>query len=170
MKIVLETDRTILRPWKHSDCKDYYKIMDNPLVLKYLTVDHVTLEDVEAKIQSRIDEHNDHGFCLWAVVLKENKKLIGHCGLLYICDTKDIEVGYTLSPNYWNMGLATETAKASLEYGFKALKLETILGLVRPGNTRSQHVLEKIGMEYMGTTDKYYNINGLLLYKCTDKK
>jgi len=165
MKIILETDRIILRPWKHSDVDAYHKIIDNPLVYKYLTIDHLTLEEAEIKIQKRIKEQNDHGFCLWAMILKENNKLIGHCGLLYICDTKDIEIGYTLSPDQWGKRLATEAAKATLDYGFNTLKIETILGLVFPENTRSKHVLENIGMRFIGATDKYYGISGLLLYE-----
>ena len=165
MRIILETDRIILRPWKNSDTNDYHKIMNSPLVLKYLPVDHMTLEDIEAKIQSRIEQQNGHSFCLWAMTLKENNKLIGHCGLQYICDTKDIEVGYALSPDQWGKRLATEAAKATLDYGFNTLKVETIFGLVFPENTRSKHVLENIGMRFIGTTDKYYNITDLLLYK-----
>lgn len=164
MKIVLETERTILRPWRSSDLEDYYKIISNPLVLKYLPIENITVEETEAKLQSRIDQNNLNGFCLWAVILKANKQLIGHCGLQYICDTKDIELGYGFSPDFWNKGLATETAKASLDYGFKILKLETILGLVHKDNSGSKHVLEKIGMRYVCITDNYYNINGLLLY------
>ncbi|MCX6112365.1 MAG: GNAT family N-acetyltransferase [Proteobacteria bacterium] len=167
MKIILETDRIILRPWKHSDISDYHKMMDNPLVLKYLPIDHFTLEDAETKIQSRIDQQNDHGFCIWAMVLKENNKLIGHCGLQYICETKDIEVGYALSPDQWNRGLATEAAKASLDYGFKTLRLGIILGLVFPDNKSSKHILKKIGMKYVGITGKYYNANEMLLYELT---
>ena len=165
MKIILETDRIILRPWKRSDINDYHKIMENPLVLKYLPIDHITLEDLETKVQSRIDQQNDHSFCLWAMILKENSKLIGHCGLQYICETKDVEVGYALSPDQWNKGLATEVAKASLEYGFKTLELNIIFGLVNSNNANSKHVLEKIGMKFVGTTNKYYGINGLLLYE-----
>ncbi|MEI6093075.1 MAG: GNAT family N-acetyltransferase [bacterium] len=167
MKIVLETDRTILRPWRSSDLEEYYKIISNPLVLKYLPIDSITVEETEAKLQSRMDQHDLNGFCLWAVILKADKSIIGHCGLQYIYNTQDIELGYALSPAFWNKGLATETAKASLEYAFKTLKLKTILGLVNKDNAGSKHVLEKIGMKYVGVTDKYYDIKDLLLYKAT---
>ncbi|MEI6079171.1 MAG: GNAT family N-acetyltransferase [bacterium] len=163
MKIILETERTILRAWESSDLDDYAKIMSDPLVLKYLP--SLPPDYAKTKIDSRAEQQKNLGFCLWAVVLKENNKLIGHCGLQHIWNTKDVEIGYALAAPYWGMGLATEIAQASLNYGFKTLGLKEIIAVVFPDNPRSRHVLEKIGMKFVGTTDKYYDKKGLLLFE-----
>jgi ribosomal-protein-alanine N-acetyltransferase len=164
MKTVIETKRTYLRQWEREDLETYYKIISDPLVLKYLPIDYITYEQVRDKIEARIEQHDKYGFCMWAVIFKENNELIGHSGLQYIRDTQDIEVGYAFSPKYWGMGLATETAMAALEYGFNELKINTIVGLAVPENKASRSVLEKIGLKFVGPTDKYYGLKGLMMY------
>jgi [ribosomal protein S5]-alanine N-acetyltransferase len=164
MKTVIETQRTYLRQWEREDLDAYYKIISDPLVLKYLPINYITYDQVRDKIEARLEQHREHGFCMWAVIFKENNELIGHSGLQYITGTQDIEVGYAFSPKYWGMGLATETAKAALEYGFNELKIKTIVGLAVPENKASRGVLEKIGLKFVGPTDKYYNLKGLMMY------
>jgi RimJ/RimL family protein N-acetyltransferase len=51
-----------------------------------------------------------------------------------------------LSDKYWDKGLATEAAKAALQYGLDELKLTYIIAVVEPANTASIRVIEKLGM------------------------
>ena len=59
------------------------------------------------------------------------------------------------------MGLATEAAKYSIEYAFKELGLESVIGLTHPDNIASQKVLQKAGLIF--TEEAQYF--GMDLYK-----
>jgi ribosomal-protein-alanine N-acetyltransferase len=74
---------------------------------------------------------------------------MGWCGLQYLPDTDETEVGYLLGRDYWGRGLATEGSVASVKYGFDELGLEFIVGIVHPEHVASQRVLEKSGLSFV---------------------
>ena len=90
------------------------------------------------------------GFGRWGCVLGAEDRLIGMCGLKYLSDLDEVDIGYRFLPAYWGNGYATEAARASIDYGFNSIGLEQIIGLVMPENTPSIRVLERIGMRCDG--------------------
>jgi RimJ/RimL family protein N-acetyltransferase len=67
------------------------------------------------------------------------------------------EVVYHLVRRHWGKGLATEMARASLDFGFNVKRFDRIVAIAKPANTASIHVMEKIGMHFEKQTS-YYNI------------
>ena len=63
----------------------------------------------------------------------------------------EYELGYALGTRWWGLGYATEAASAVRDYALGELALPRVLALVRPDNAASIHVVEKIGMERVGT-------------------
>jgi RimJ/RimL family protein N-acetyltransferase len=57
-----------------------------------------------------------------------------------------VEVGWRLHPDHWGHGYATEAAGASLRFGFDEAGLVEIVAFTTTLNTRSQAVMERIGM------------------------
>jgi RimJ/RimL family protein N-acetyltransferase len=57
-----------------------------------------------------------------------------------------VEVGWRLHPDHWGHGYATEAAGASLDFGFGEAGLDEIIAFTTTLNTRSQAVMERIGM------------------------
>ena len=90
------------------------------------------------------------GYGRWSCVFKENKRVIGFCGLKYLEDLNVVDVGYRFLPGYWGQGLATEACLASVTFGFEVLRLNRIVGFVLPENVASIRVLEKVGMSSEG--------------------
>ena len=90
------------------------------------------------------------GYGRWACVLKETGAVIGFCGLKYLPDLNEVDVGFRFLPEYWGQGIATETCSACIAFGFDVLKLDRILGLVLAENKASIRVLEKCGMTRNG--------------------
>jgi len=86
----------------------------------------------------------------WAVETFSTRDLLGWCGLQYLPETGEIEVGYLLGRDYWGNGFATEAARASIDYGFENLEIDNIIAVVHPGNLASIHVIEKLGMAFTG--------------------
>jgi RimJ/RimL family protein N-acetyltransferase len=60
------------------------------------------------------------------------------------------DLGYGLARDAWGKGLATEAARAVVDYGFSALGLAKVWARTDPRNAASVRVLEKLGMRREG--------------------
>jgi ribosomal-protein-alanine N-acetyltransferase len=128
-------------------------------VMKYLGVSGPrTREKTQNTIDAILRHWQNHGFGIWAIDHKADRRLIGWCGLQVLEKTPEVEVAYLLAKEYWNQGLATEAARAAVEYGFNGLNLKRIVAIARPENVGSYRVMEKIGMKYERDAH-YYNVD-----------
>ncbi len=151
-KIVLETPRLILREWRPDDWVRFKPIAADPRVIRYVGTGQVPSdEQIRTYIETARKLYRDEGFCLWPLVSRKNRELIGFCGLDHLWGGDEIEIGYWLAPDYWGKGLATEAAQAVLEYGFDQLGLERIVAVAHPENQASIRVLQKLGMAFERT-------------------
>ena len=76
------------------------------------------------------------------------KKKDDHRTIGIITLRKDGELGilgYSILPEFWNMGFATEACKRIVNFGFECLELSTIQASTTENNVASMKVLEKIG-------------------------
>jgi ribosomal-protein-alanine N-acetyltransferase len=158
----IKTERLNLRPFTLQDAEPLRQILCVPGVLEYFpSSDPPDLERVQKLVQKQIDHWREHDFGWWAVETIEEGELIGWSGLQYLPETDEIEIGYLLSKPYWGEGLATESAIAGLDYGFRTLEIQEIVGIVHPENITSQRVLQKIGLEYQEEAEYF----GMACYK-----
>jgi RimJ/RimL family protein N-acetyltransferase len=58
-----------------------------------------------------------------------------------------VDIGYRFIQQHWGKGYATESAQATLDYGFSVLQFEEICSFADLRNEPSQRVLSKIGLE-----------------------
>jgi len=152
MKIILETERLILREIKLDDKEELLKLYTDPEVLRYTGESAVqSLEEMEEAIKIRIKNYTKYGYGRWATILKEGNKFVGWAGLAYLPEFDEIDLGYRFFQDYWGMGIATEASKAILDYGFDNLGLDRIIAIAMKENKASIRVMQKIGMVF----DKY---------------
>lgn len=151
----IETARLRLRHLILDDLDALFGIYSNPEVMKYVGKGARTKDETLAALIKMI-EHWKHGFGMWAIIHFGNSKFIGRCGLCFLDNTPEIELGYTLDKPYWNMGLATEASLAILKYGFEQIGLKRIVAIARPENLASQRVMQKVGMKFEKNAH-YYN-------------
>ena len=150
MDAVIETNRLLLRPFTEDDASLLYELNLDPEVIRYT---HDPIADVEHAKQVlnevMLPQYSlyDHG--RWAVHLRSNHEFMGWCGLKYLSETNEVDLGYRLMKKFWGKGYATEAALACIEYGFNTLNLPVIIGRALPGNLASIKVLEKCGMKYL---------------------
>jgi [ribosomal protein S5]-alanine N-acetyltransferase len=110
-----------------------------------------TREWVATWLQTCSERYQKQGFGPYAVVEKNERKVIGYCGLFYFPDVNgrpEIEIGYRLARCAWGQGYATEAAGAVRDYAFQMLDLSRLIAIVDPCNAASIRVAEKIGMRY----------------------
>lgn len=151
MNIILETERLILRQFTEADVPLVRELNSQPGVLQYIPEPILTSDEQAKRVLVNIilpQYEKDLG--RWATHIKETNEFIGWCGLKWLKENNEIDLGYRFLPSAWGKGYATEIAKATLNYGHHILKLEKITAHAHTGNTASQKVLEKIGMQYVG--------------------
>ena len=159
MNVIIETDRLLLRSFVEDDASLLYELNSDPAVTVY-TLDLMTDPEQAKKVINEviIPQYTLYNHGRWAVNLKDGLQFIGWCGLKYVAERNEVDLGYRLMKKFWGKGYATEAAFASLEYGFDKINLQQIVGRALPGNLASIKVLEKCNMQYVG--DEY--IDGLL--------
>ena len=150
MKVILETDRLLLREYVEDDAEAFFKLNSDPEVLRF--VPDKRLLTVEQARQILVDhpiaDYRKHGFGRGACILKSTGEQIGFAGLKYLEELGEVDVAFRLMRAHWGLGLATEAALASVRYGFADLGLKRIIGLVMPENIASVRVLKKTGLHY----------------------
>ncbi|WP_405269578.1 GNAT family N-acetyltransferase [Cellulophaga sp. Ld12] len=91
-------------------------------------------------------EHNLGGKL--ALIHKQTRTFIGLAGLLVqeIYEKKEIEIAYSLLPAYWNMGYATEAAKACIGYAISNHLCSSLISIIHKDNIPSQKVAQRNGL------------------------
>ena len=151
---MLETPHLILRKLMRADAADMNEFSRREEVSKYLLWDrHTSMRYTKAYLSDLLRSYRDFTYFEWAVTLKENRKMIGTCGFTkFHYGSNTGEIGYSLHPDYWGRGYATEAAKATVEFGFSELDLHQIEAYFVLENTASRRVMEHCGMTYQGET------------------
>jgi [ribosomal protein S5]-alanine N-acetyltransferase len=90
------------------------------------------------------------GLGMWVTLERATGKPVGFHLLNHIQGEEELQVGYSLAPEYWGRGYATEMCVALLRYGFATLRLPRLVGITDHANVASQRVLEKSGLRRNG--------------------
>jgi RimJ/RimL family protein N-acetyltransferase len=143
------TERIILRAFEASDAEALFRLNSHPDVMRFTGEPPMTSVDAAREGIERYPDWERYGYGRWACVLRsegEDAAPIGFCGLKFLEDHDEVDVGYRFLPQYWGRGLATEVATASIEFGFSTLGLTEIVAYVLPDNQGSIRVLSKLAM------------------------
>jgi [ribosomal protein S5]-alanine N-acetyltransferase len=148
--IIAETPRIVIKYFCPDDFADLAPILANPEVMKYSLSGVLTSDRTRNFIQKMLCRYESEGCGYYAISDRNNRELIGYCGLLFclIEGEQKVEIGYRLDPHYWHKGLATEAATAVRDYAFNQLRLNELIALIQPKNIASIKVAEKIGMKF----------------------
>jgi RimJ/RimL family protein N-acetyltransferase len=80
MKIIIETERLILRKMVEKDYNNLCKILQDKDVM--YAYEHA-FSDEEAKtwLSKQFERYNKDGYGLWAIIHKKTNEFLGQCGL-----------------------------------------------------------------------------------------
>ena len=147
---ILETKRLILRPFDLQDVEPAYQMNLDREVSRYTGDGGVqSREEIRRRIEEGVlSDYRKYGFGRLAVVDKVTHQFLGFCGLKYLPEMDEVDIGFRFLKAYWGKGLATESGKAVIQHGFFDLKLQRIIGLVLPDNIKSIRVLQKLGLTF----------------------
>jgi ribosomal-protein-alanine N-acetyltransferase len=148
-RIVLQTERLILRPWRDEDLAPFAALNADPRVREHFP-SCLTRAESDASAQKIRASFDARGYGLWAAEEKGGAPFIGFIGIAEPAFTAHftpcVEIGWRLAHAAWGRGYATEGARAALAFAFERLGLAEIISMTTPANVRSRRVMEKLGM------------------------
>jgi len=147
MDFPIETARLRLRKYEDRDLADILKFsMDMDARLDW----EISAEGVKDywEAQRALDIRADPQWFSLVVELKAAGKAIGQVGLgvIKIGEHRQGTIGWLLGRKYRGQGLATEAARALLQFGFEELGLHRIAARTGRDNVRSWKLMERLGM------------------------
>ena len=151
--IMLSTPRLILRDFNEDDFAAVHDYASDPLVTQYMEWGPNKPEDTHAFLQRKVENRRktprmEYDF---AVVLKGDAALIGSCAVaLKKPEHREAMLGYVFNRHYWGQGIATEAARAVVNFAFEELHLHRVAAMCNVHNPASARVMEKLGMQREG--------------------
>ncbi|GMU60570.1 MAG: N-acetyltransferase [Myxococcaceae bacterium] len=145
----LQTERLLLRAWRDEDLAPFARLNADPVVSRFLPAKLTRAQSDALAGRIRFFMAAE-GWGLWATELKDTREFIGFLGLsrptFEAPFTPCVEVGWRLASPYHGRGLASEGARAVVNFGFHNLGLDELVAFTVPDNLPSRRVMEKLGM------------------------
>lgn len=155
---VTESDRLIFRKMSRSDFDDIAKMLCDAEVM-YAWEHGFSDQETTAWIDKCLALYEKIGYNYFVAQDKKSGDVVGQIGLIneLVNSEHFTGLGYILNKAYWGKGYATEGAKAMIDYAFTVLKKDKVIATIRPENTASVAVAERLGMVKTGELIKQYN-------------
>lgn len=140
----LESTRLVLDAFREEDAEALFAYASKPEVAQWMAWEaHRSLKDSRAALLYLMA--NPPGQYEWAIRWRETGQLIGGFSFL-LKPENSAEIHFTIAPEFWNRGLATEAGKTVVEWAWREFaRLETISTSPAKPNGPSHRVLEHLG-------------------------
>jgi RimJ/RimL family protein N-acetyltransferase len=147
---VLETERLRLRVLTEGDLDPFAAMSADPEVMRYLgaTGQPVDRRGAWRILAIMVGHWAFRGYGFFAMEDKATSAFVGRTGLWQPEGWPGLEIGWSVARERWGEGLATEAAVAVRDYAFGTMNVPRLISLIRPENTRSIKVAEKIGARF----------------------
>ena len=166
MTKLLTTERLYLKEFTIDDAQLLIDLNSDPEVTRY-TGDGPVKDITEAKriLTDIIFPQYKNKIGRWAVYLNTTDEFIGWCGVKYVEDEKEYDLGYRFYKKHWGKGYASEAASAVMDYAINTLQLKEIIGRAAIDNKASIAVLKKMGMKYLKNDECGHDPAEVYIYK-----
>jgi RimJ/RimL family protein N-acetyltransferase len=154
----LETPRLLLRRWQEADRAPFAQMNADPVVMRYFA-GPFPRERSDLDIDRYLAAFDREGFSFFAATLRHTGDFIGTIGLQTMRDVVPnlpqpaVEIGWRLAHSAQGKGLATEGARAIVDFAFTKLSLNEIVAITALPNRASRNVMEKLGMTHRPELD-----------------
>jgi len=147
----IETERLRLRAWREEDIEPFIRHLNTPAVMRWLGGTR-TVDDQYWAVRERFMRwQEERGFTFWAAERKEDRELLGFCGLKISDDEGspvegELEIAWRLREDSWGKGYAREAATAALDFAFARLGAARVVAITVEENRASWGLMERLGM------------------------
>jgi RimJ/RimL family protein N-acetyltransferase len=159
----LTTERLVLRSWRPEDAEPALGIYGAAEVSRWLSPAMDRVQDVSAMRLLLLQWAAEDSRLIppagrLAIEVRKDERLVGGAILLPLPPGgEDLEMGWQLHPAAWGHGYATEAGRALAAWAF-SLGIHELLAVVRPANRRAEATVRRLGMEWVGETENYYDL------------
>ncbi|MBK8493462.1 MAG: GNAT family N-acetyltransferase [Saprospirales bacterium] len=162
----LDTPRLHLRPFTEQDAAFMLELLNSPTWLRYIGDRGVhTISEARAYLTDRVmKDYDELKFGMYLLELKEEGIPVGTCGLIKRIGLPEVDLGFALHPDFEGKGYGFESAYAVLNHAFTELGMNRLIAITVAYNTRSIHLLEKLGFTLEGKTQLPDDEEELLVY------
>lgn len=146
----IETERLRLRQWRPADAPLFAELNADAETMRHFPA-RLSAAESNAMAQRCSDLIAQRGWGFWATEVKASGAFIGFIGLhvpvAALPFSPCVEIGWRLCRSAWGHGFATEGASAALAFAFDRLSLPEVVSFTAVGNTRSERVMQRLGMQ-----------------------
>lgn len=151
-EVSIQTERLRLRKLNQGDAGALFSYRSLPDVYLYQSFHPAAISDAAAFISGTADQLDQPG--TWyqlGIFLGDDHILIGDIGIHFVnAERGEVELGFTLAPEFQGKGYATEAVPAVTSHLFSALGKRRITVDVDPRNFRSRRLASRLGMVQAG--------------------
>lgn len=161
--VLLSTQRLDLGPWTLDDAAAALPIYGNPDVARWLSPAVEPITDLEAMRTAvahwaELDRDGEPPVGHWRVTRRSDGVVVGSVTLRRMPPVlEDLELAWQFAPEYWGNGYANEAAYAVARWAFDG-DADELFAVTRPGNDRAIKLAQRLGMVWVGETEKYYGL------------
>lgn len=151
----LETQRLVLRELTATDAAAFLRLRSDPAIVELTGEPALSSIEEAREALTTYPDYREHGFGRWACELRTTGAVIGFCGPKYLAELDEVDIGYRFHEEHWGKGLATESARAVIDWVWGHTEIAKLTAYVLPKNGGSIRVLDKIGFENRGLVDVF---------------
>jgi ribosomal-protein-alanine N-acetyltransferase len=138
-----------LRPVGPADVPALHRLWTDARVRHFLWDGKVVPLECTAEIVEKNNRTFEAcGFGIWGAGARDATELVGFTGYWHFHTPPSPELLFEVAADHWKRGIATESSRCGMRYGFEALDFRTIEASTDVANVASVRVLEKLGMSF----------------------
>ena len=147
----IETQRLILRGFARADLDAYAATMGDETVMRHIGGKPLAREDSWRRLMSGAGSWALIGMGPWAVELKADRRMVGHCGFFdFERDMRpsircEPEMGWIFDTSVHGQGIAFEACSAALEWAEREIAAESYPAIIDLENVASMRLAERLG-------------------------
>lgn len=152
-RLNLRTERLRLEPVYDAHLPLLVELNADPEVMRFILGRAATPDETSAEWVRRRGEQSDpaRGLGYWVGLVDDD--FVGWWSAsAFAADPTRSGTGYRLVRSAWGRGLATEGARAMVDYAFTVPGVERVVASTMAVNTGSRRVLEKAGLAHVDTS------------------
>ena len=151
---VIETERMLLRTEAARDFDTWMREINTQAVREYLCGPE-SAERVRETFAKMAKSQREEGFSFLFLEDRVSGDLLGCAGLKRAGSDGlaaelhgELEIGWLLRESAWGRGLASEAARALIDFAFERHRAPRVISLTSRSNPASWRIMEKLGMSY----------------------
>ncbi len=165
----LESERLILREFRPDDLDFHSATLGDTDVMRFIGGKPMAREDSWRRLLGSIGMWGAIGIGAWAVELKTDGRMIGHCGFfdfqrdMQPSISGEPEMGWIFDRSVHGQGIAFEACARALRWADEMLAAPTYPAIISLGNIPSMKLAERLGFKRLA--DAVYRDEPIALFR-----